>query len=340
MPEKPPNIEIIINNDRKISAPAGVALLQALRQNNIFLPSACGGHGICGLCRVQVLEGAANPVTPAEEAHLNPVEQQDHLRLACQVGLSPGLRLAIPEAFFNIREFKAAVVEIRDLTRKIKELKLELLEPATIAFKSGQYIQFRIPPYAGHKRIAWRAYSIASAPADNRTIELEIGHTPNGIGTTYIFEHLKKGERVVFNGPHGDFCLRDSDKDIVMVAGGSGMAPIKSMLTDMRHRNIKRKIRYFFGARAPAEVFYADLMFSLEAARPHFQFIPTVDGKQPEEKWEGETGLVTEVVERRLEENFNGEVYLCGSPAMIEACREILRRKKVPDTRIFYDKFA
>jgi len=333
-------IKININDRRTILAQPGISLLQALKDENIFVPSACGGRGICGLCRLRVLDGAPEKLTPQELAHLDTAEQQEKFRLACQIKLDRNLRVLIPESFFNAREFRATVAEIRDLTRDIKEIRLQLQSPQSISFKSGQYIQLRIPSYAENKRIIYRAYSIASPPSENTVIELEVRRVPNGLGTTYIFEHLKKGDIIAFNGPHGDFYLRDNDTQIVMIAGGSGMAPMKSMLGDMRDRKITRKTQYFFGARTPDDIFYADLMRSFEAALPHFQFIPTVFNALPGENWPGETGLVTKAVERRLEEGFGGEVYLCGSPPMIEVCLNILRQKKVTEERIYYDKFA
>jgi len=336
----PNKIKININDSRTVFATPGISLLQALKEENIFVSSACGGRGICGLCRLRVLEGAPETLTPQELAHLGSAEQQDNFRLACQITLKRGLRVLIPESFFNAREFRATVAEIRDLTHDIKEIRLQLQSPQSISFKSGQYIQLRIPPYAGSKRIAYRTYSIASPPLENTVIELEVRRVPNGLGTTYIFEHLKKGDNIAFNGPHGNFFLRENDNPIVMIAGGSGMAPIKSMLGDMRGRKIRRKIRYFFGARTPSDIFYADLMSSLETALPDFHFIPAVSDVLPGENWPGETGLVTEVVERHLEEGFQGEAYLCGSPAMIDACLKILQQKKVPMERIYYDKFA
>jgi len=333
-------IKIDINDSRTIFATPGISLLQALKEENIFVSSACGGRGICGLCRLRVLEGAPEKLTPQELAHLGGAEQQDNFRLACQIKIEQHLRVVIPVSFFNAREFRAKVFEIRDLTHDIKEVRLQLQSPHSISFKSGQYIQLRIPPYAGNKRIIYRSYSIASSPSENQMIELEVRRVPRGLGTTYIFEHLKQGDTVSFNGPHGVFFLQDNDKDIVMIAGGSGMAPIKSILCDMRDRKINRKTRYFFGARTPSDIFYSDLMFSLEAALPHFKFIPAVSNALPEEKWSGETGLIPAVVERRIEEGFQGEVYLCGSPAMIEACIKLLKQKKVSEDHIFYDKFT
>lgn len=333
-------IEININDRRTILAQPDISLLQALKNEGIFVSSACGGRGICGLCRLRVLEGVADNLTQSELLHLDAAEQQNNFRLACQVKVTKDLRVLIPESFFNAQEFRAEATEISDLTHDIKEVRLRLRAPQSILFKSGQYIQLRIPSYGTIKKIAFRPYSIASPPSENTVIELEIRRVPNGIGTTYIFEHLKKGDVVSFNGPHGDFFLRENDKPVVMIAGGSGMAPIKSMLGDMRDRKIQRPARYFFGARTPADIFYADLMREFERTWPDFRFIPSVTAIPPGKKWEGETGLIIDVVNRRLGAEYNGEVYLCGSPAMIEACLGILRQKKVSEDHIFYDKFA
>ncbi|MDD5483628.1 MAG: 2Fe-2S iron-sulfur cluster binding domain-containing protein [Kiritimatiellae bacterium] len=338
---------IIINESREITAKSGISLLQALKDADIFVPSACGGRGICGLCRVQVTEGAPADFTTAERTQISAEEQQNNVRLACQIMLYQAggktdrkLRVSIPEAFLSARPYTAVVSELRDLTRDIREVRLALSRPASISFKSGQYIQMRIPPYAGNKKTVYRAYSIASPPSQNKSLELVIRRIPRGIGTTYVFEHLKKGNRVVFSGPHGDFFLRATGREIVMIAGGAGMAPMKSILADMREKKINRRSRYFFGVRSPADVFYAGPMRELETALPDFKFIPSAANAPAGKKWEGAVGLVTETLARELQENFAGEVYLCGSPAMIEACLKILRQKKIPAENIFYDKFS
>lgn len=340
-------MKITVNDQRVIYAQSGISLLQALKNENIFVPSACGGRGICGLCRVRVLEGAPVELTPAELTHLNAEEQKNNVRLACQIKLDRvggttkrDLRISIPESFFNARQYTAIVSELNNLTRDIKEIRLKLNIPPTIPFKSGQYIQLRIPPYAGHTRIIYRAYSIASPPSQNTSIELEIRCVTRGLGTTYIFEHLKEGDSIAFNGPHGNFFLHDSVEPIVMIAGGSGMAPMKSILSDMLDRKTKRETRYFFGARMPSDVFYVNLMRSFEQELPDFKFVPAVIKIPPGEKWDGETGLIPDVVAHHLAEGFTGEVYLCGSPAMIDACLDMLKQKKVSEDHIFYDKFA
>lgn len=334
------SVRITINGLRQVAAPAGVSLLQALRQAEIFVPSACGGRGICGLCRVRVEAGAPEAPTDAELNHLGEAERRDKFRLACQVKARDGLRIQIPESFFGAREYQAEVASIRDLTSDIREVKLVLRAGTQIAFKSGQYIQFRIPPYGLVKRLSYRAYSIASPPSQKDAIELEIRRVRAGIGTTYIFEHLKVGDRAAFNGPHGDFYLRDTPLPAVMIAGGSGMAPMKSMLAHMRDRKVAKPTRYFFGAQASSGIFLEQEMRAFEKILPDFRFIPCVNTVGPGEKWAGETGLVPAVVERLLEKDFPGEVYLCGSPAMISACLGVLARKNVSPELIYYDKFA
>lgn len=317
----------------------GQSLLAALKAQNIFIPSACGGHGICGLCRVKVLAGAG-PYTTREEALLSDADRQAGMRLACQVQVERDLRLTIPNDFFHAREYKAEVVALRDLTADIREITLQLRSPPAMDFKAGQYIQFRIPPYATVRRVTERAYSIASPPSARDRLELEVRRVLNGVGTTYIFEHLHLNTPVIFNGPYGNFFLQASDRDIILIAGGSGMAPMKAMLLDIKERTIRRKIRYFFGARKRANLFLLDEMHQLEQSLPDFRFIPALSKPLPEDQWNGETGLVTEVLERHLQDQYPGEAYLCGSPAMIQACIKVLCKKGVANDRIFYDTFA
>ena len=332
-------VSVTMNNRPPFQAAAGQALLTALKEQNVFVPSACGGHGICGLCRVKVLAGAG-PCTAREEALLSDADRQAGMRLACQVRVEGNLRLAIPEDFFHAREYKAEVIALRNLTADIREITLQLRSPPVMDFKAGQYIQFRIPPYATVRRVVERAYSIASPPSARGRLELEVRRVLNGVGTTYIFEHLQLSTPVVFNGPYGNFFLNESARDIILIAGGSGMAPMKAMLGDMQDRKIRRNIRYFFGARARRDLFLLDEMDRLEQSLPDFRFIPALSKPLPEDQWHGETGLITEVLERHMQDQYPGEAYLCGSPAMIQACIKILHQKGVAKDRIFYDAFA
>ncbi len=208
------------------------------------------------------------------------------MRLSCQVKVKRDMRILVPEELFSIREYKTEVVSIRDLTYDIKEVTLKLKDPPEIDLRPGQYVQFVVPAYELTPEPVYRAYSVSSPPSRKDTVELEIRLVPNGICTTYVFQHLKVGDAVTINGPYGDFYLRDSDREIVFVAGGSGMAPIKSMLLDMAEKGIRRKATYFFGARAVRDLFLVDEMRALEKRLPDFRFVPALSSPLPEDNWD------------------------------------------------------
>lgn len=339
-PESAGTIASVTINDRPaFTMPIGQSLLAALKAQNIFVPSACGGHGVCGLCRVKVLSGAG-PYTAREEALLSDADHLAGMRLACQVRVERDLRITIPDDFFHAREYKAEVIALRDLTPDIREITLQLRSPPVMDFKAGQYIQLRIPPYEQSRRTIYRAYSIASPPSARGRLELEVRQVLNGVGTTYLFKHLPLNTYVVCNGPYGDFYLRESNRSIILIAGGSGMAPMKAMLCNMQEQEIRRNVRYFFGARAQCDLFLMDEMQALQQSLPDFRFVPALSKPLPEDQWTGEMGLITEVLDRHLEDQYPGEAYLCGSPAMIQACIKILQKKGVVKDRIFYDTFA
>jgi len=229
---------------------------------------------------------------------------------------------------------------MRDLTPDIRELQLRLIDPPVIDFKAGQYIEFQIPRYEQVQRLSFRAYSIASPPSSSGRIELEIREVPEGLGSTYIFKHLQLHDRVRFHGPHGHFYLRESPHPLIFIAGGSGMAPIKSILYDMRDKHVARSARYYFGARDRRDLFLIDEMKRLESDLPDFKFIPALSEPLADDSWEGETGLVSDVVERHIVPGQATDAYLCGSPGMINACLAMLLRKGFDKNRIYYDKFA
>ncbi len=341
MADTNPSASVSVNEQPPVPAASGASLLTALQAQNIFVPSACGGHGVCGLCRVQ-LRGSSEPCSAKEKLLLSETERQAGYRLACQTPVKGNLHVNIPADWLRVREYKGQVTGKRKLTDAILELTIRLTNPSRIDFQAGQFIQLRIPPYGTSRRFIHRAYSIASPPAAREQIELEIKRVRNGTATTYIFDHLKQGMPVVFNGPYGDFCLRTGARAALCIAGGSGMAPIKSMLFDALDKGNSRRIRYFFGAEKPADLFLLDQMHELEQKLPDFRFIPVLSGATPADQWRGETGLVTEALERRLdpEAGRDSDAYLCGSPAMINACLKILRQKCFPEDRIYYDKFT
>lgn len=332
-------VKITINKDKELEVDGGKPLLGTLMEQQIFIPSACGGRGSCGLCKVKVHKGAGDYL-PTELPWITPAERKENIRLSCQIKVKEDFEIEIPEELFNVKQFSTKVASIIDLTHDIKQIRLEMIEPKTMEFSAGQFIQLQIPEYELTDEPVYRAYSIASSPSNNNYIELEIRLVPNGIATTYVFNYLKEGDEVIINGPYGDFFLRDTQREIIFIAGGSGMAPIRSILHKMREEGNQRRARYFFGARAVKDLFLVEEMREIEKDLPNFKFIPALSSPDPDDNWEGESGLITDIVDKHMETGDNTEAYLCGSPGMIDACVKVLTNNGVPEDLIYFDKFA
>jgi Na+-transporting NADH:ubiquinone oxidoreductase subunit F len=330
------NIEI--NAERKLRVHTDRSLLATLADQKIFLATACGGHGFCGLCRVRVRQGGG-PATERETKRLGEDLLRQGWRLACQIIVESDLSIEVSADVLKKGQFKAACSGIEDLTHDVRRLRLELQTPPTISFVPGQYIQFRCPPYPGSPEEVSREYSIASDPAQAHAIELIMRRVPKGICTTYCFEGLKVGDPVTFSGPHGDFQLSDSNAPMIFVAGGSGMAPFVSILHHMANTRSDRKATLFFGGNRPKDLYLLDEMRRFEARLPGFRFVPVVAKDGDESGWTGQTGLVTEAVQRTYSSLAGYEGYLCGPPAMIDASVGVLARLQIAQDKIYYDKF-
>lgn len=331
--------EIEINSEKQLKVQGGGNLLSALTQEKIFIPSACGGRATCGLCKVNVVDGGG-PLLPTEEPYLDKEERASNIRLSCQVKVRNNLKIRIPEELFAIKEYVCTCTQIKDLTHDIKQFRFELIDPPTIDYTPGQYVQLLSPVYEKSSEEVYRAYSMSSDPAEKNAIETIIRLVPGGICTTYCFEYLKEGDEVKVNGPYGDFHLSENDTPMVFIAGGSGMSPMKCLLHHMKNTQNKRKTIYFFGANEVRELFLLDEMRQFEKDLPDFKFVPVVARPAEGEKWDGEKGLVTEAVERNLRDAAQYEAYLCGSPGMIDAAIVVLKKLGITEDRIFYDKFA
>ena len=330
---------ITINDERKLAVTGGKDLLSMLTAEKIFIPSACGGRGTCGLCKVKALEGAG-PLLPTEEPYLDEDERQSNVRLSCQVKVRNDLKIEIPPELLAIREYTCKCAAITDLTHDMKLFRLELVEPQTIDYIPGQYVQLLTPAYEKSSEEVYRAYSIASDPAEKNAIELIIRLVPGGICTTYCFNYLKVGDQVRINGPYGEFRLSDTSAPIVFIAGGSGMAPIKCILHHMKNTASKRNATYYFGANKVNELCLGDLMRQFESEVASFRFVPVIATPEEDQNWDGERGLVTQAVQRNVKNAGECEAYLCGSPGMIDAAIEVLKKLGVTENNIFYDKFA
>lgn len=315
----------------------GSSLLSSLAENDIFIPSACGGRGSCAYCKVRVLQGGGM-IGPVEEAYLTPEDLTNQVRLSCQIKVRQDIRLSIPEELFLAKRFRGVVTQKRRMTYDILELCIALQEPRRIEFTAGQYIQLESQEYAGRDAVM-RAYSLSSVPSDDQQVEMIIRRAPEGICTTWVFDHLQEGQQVFFNGPYGDFRLTPTGAPAVFIAGGSGMAPIWSILRDMRERKDARKALFFFSGRNQEDLFLTNELFALEQELPDFRYVPCLTREPEDSDWRAERGRIPQVLPRHVPNAAGHEAYLCGSSSLIDACVGALKQAGINEASIFYDRF-
>jgi propane monooxygenase reductase subunit len=229
-------------------------------------------------------------------------------------------------------EAKARVTPVEDLTPDTRRLELQLIEPAELEFHPGQYVDITIPGSDAH-----RSFSMANLPSDKGRLEFMIKLYPDGRFSGLLDSGLNGGDELQIKGPYGVFTLRDqSPRRLLFIGGGAGMAPILCLLRSLVERGIDRPATYYYGARAETDLFHREELRQLESELPAFRFVPALS----EGAWDGESGLITDVVER-LEEDFKDvDAYVCGPPPMVEAAQALLMGKGVPESRIYFDKFT
>jgi Na+-transporting NADH:ubiquinone oxidoreductase subunit F len=373
------DVTITVNGERNIAVPVGGKLLNALTAKELFLPSACGGGGTCGQCRVTVLEGGG-ALLPTEASHISKREATEGKRLACQVAVDEDMRIEVPEDVFGVNKWKCTVRSNDNVATFIKELVVELPPGESINFRAGGYIQIECPAHRlsyrefdipEQYRADWdrfklfelesivdklniRAYSMASYPDENDIIMLNVRiatpppnappNTPPGIMSSYIFG-LKPGDKVTVSGPYGDFFAQDTDAEMVFVGGGAGMAPMRSHILDQLLRiKTQRKISFWYGARSLREVFYREEFDELAAKYDNFRWHLALSDPLPEDNWDGYTGFVHEVLlENYLKDHpapEDCEYYMCGPPMMNSAVISMLDSQGVDRENIMLDDFG
>lgn len=336
--------KMTINNEKEYTVTGGDTLLTALLEEEIYIPSACGGKGSCGYCKVKVQEGGGR-FLPTEAGYVSAEEEKEGIRLSCQLKVKEDIKIEIDEALFNVKQYDYDIEFIKDVTPKIKHLRVKIPQGETIAFKPGQYIQIFTPKYKGakgqktNKEEVYRAYSIASSPSDNTSLEMFIGYMEGGICTSYIHQHLKVEDKLTVVGPYGDFYYQDGDRPMVMVAIGTGMAPIMSILLYMRDHKIDRQCTFYFGARTRQDLYMMDELLQLEKDLPRFKLISCLSRPTEACQWEGQKGRVTNLIESFLDNGPECEAYLCGSPVMIDSVTPLLKAKGIPEDQIYFDSF-
>ncbi len=236
------------------------------------------------------------------------------------------------EEYFLVKEFQTTVESITPLTHDTRMFRFRLTDPPEIKFKPGQFVQFRIPR-AGEER----AYSIASSPNNPNIVELIVRLVP---GATYMFNKLKVNDNIFLTGSYGEFYLREETEDpLVCVGGGSGSAPIRSIVSYLREKNSARKIISFYGGRTPRDIYFTEEYNQLSEEMKDSTHIPAISEPADGDGWTGEKGLITEVMESHLTDASNHEAYMCGPPIMIKFARLLLEKLGIDPDRIYYDEF-
>ncbi len=372
------DIEIIINDEKTIRTQAGGKLLGALADANLFVSSACGGGGTCAQCKVKIFEGGGS-ILPTEESHITKREAAEGDRLSCQVAVKQNMRIQVPEEVFGVKKWECTVRSNDNVATFIKELILELPEGEDVKFRAGGFIQIECPPHTveyknfsigDEYRPDWdrfdlwryksvvkedvvRAYSMANYPEEKGVILLNVriaspppnnDDVPPGIMSSYIF-NLKAGDKVTISGPFGEFFAKDTDKEMVFIGGGAGMAPMRSHIFDQLGRiKTKRKITFWYGARSLREMFYTEDFDQLAAEHDNFTWQVALSDPQPEDNWQGYTGFIHNV----LYENYlkdhpapeDCEYYMCGPPMMNAAVIKMLEDLGVERENIMLDDFG
>jgi len=375
------DVTILINGDpdKAVTAAAGSTLLNTLADNQIFIPSACGGQGTCGVCRVTIKEGGGS-ILPTEKGHIDRSEVRAGCRLSCQVKVKQDMEIEIPDEIFGVRRWTCTVRSNHNVATFIKELVLELPAGESVPFRAGGYIQIECPPHTVNYRDfdieqeyqpdwdnfnVWRytstvtetvnrAYSMANYPEEEGIIMLNVRiaspppRGPEGIPpgqmSSFMFD-LKPGDEVIISGPFGEFFAKQTPTEMIFIGGGAGMAPMRSHIFDQfRRLHTDRKVSFWYGARSLREAFYIEDFDSIQAENENFKWYLALSEPQPEDNFEGYTGFIHQVLfDNYLKQHpapEDCEYYICGPPMMNDAVIKMLSDLGVEPENILFDDFG
>jgi Na+-transporting NADH:ubiquinone oxidoreductase subunit F len=379
-------VKILINDDEEkaLTTEAGSTLLNTLAGNGIYLPSACGGQGTCGVCKCKVHEGGGD-ILPTEETHISRRMAKEGTRLACQVKVRQDMKIEIPEEVFSIKKWECEVVSNKSVATFIKEFVVRLPENENLDFKSGGYIQIEVPKYnidfskdievpdkykddwekfgifdlkaKNHEEVT-RAYSMANHPAEGNIVMLNVRiatppfdpekgrfkNVPPGIVSSYIFSR-NPGDKVTISGPYGEFFLRDTDKEMIFIGGGAGMAPMRSHIFHLFHTlKTDRKVSFWYGARSLREIFYEEDFKEIQDKFDNFSYHIALSEPLPEDNWKGYVGFIHQVLYDNYLKDHKApedcEYYMCGPPLMNSAVNKMLDSLGVEEESILFDDFG
>ena len=377
-------VKIVINGEKGLEVSAGSSLLTTLSNAKLFLPSACGGGGTCGMCRCQVTDGGGS-ILPTETGFFTRKQITQNWRLGCQVKVRGDLKIEIPKEVLGIKKWECEVVSNHNVATFIKELVVKLPEGEHLNFKSGCYIQLDVPKVEVdfskdieveneyrdewdkfkmwnlkmvNKEETFRAYSMANHPAEGNIIMLNIRiATPPfdrktngfmkvnpGVCSSFMFS-LKPGDKVMISGPYGEFHIKPTNREMMFIGGGAGMAPMRSHIFDQFNtQKTKRKATFWYGARSKREIFYEEHFEEIEKHFPNFKFTIALSEPKPEDNWTGKVGFIHKVIFdeylSKQEAPEDIEYYICGPPVMNDAIQKMLYDLGVPSEMIAFDDFG
>lgn len=330
---EPVDLEIEVREDETV--------LDAAFRQGVTLAHGCK-EGQCSACKSFLLSGEVE-LDRFSTFALADYEQEEGYTLLCRAHAYSDLEVELlhyDEEMLTsghpIRALTTTVKSIDPLTHDIYKLCLSLDGEAPLEYHAGQYVDISIPG-TKHKR----AFSMATTPAVTDRLEFMIKMYPGGRFSSLLKDDLSAGDELEIKGPFGVFILREhSDSDLIFIGGGAGMAPIWSLLCSMAERGIQRNVTYYYGARQHGDLFHLEEFEQLAEQLENFTFVPALSEPSPEDNWDGEIGLITDVVDR-LEGDLSGhEGYLCGPPPMIDAAISMLGAHGLAEARIFFDKFT
>ncbi len=390
-------------NGEMVEVESGSTLLSTLSNQKIFLPSACGGGGTCGMCKCQVMEGGGD-ILPTETGFFSRKEIQENWRLGCQVKIKNSMTIKVPEEIFGIKKWECEVVSNYNVATFIKEFVVKLPEGEHMEFEAGGYIQIDVPALevnfkdfdisptpgdpAGPDKFKpdwdkfglwdlkmkndepqFRAYSMANHPAEGNIIMLNIRiATPPwdraknawldvnpGICSSYVFS-CKPGDKVTISGPYGEFFIKETEKEMVYIGGGAGMAPLRAHIFHLFHTlKTKRKVSFWYGGRSKRELFYTEHFRAIEQNFPNFRFHVVLSEPLPEDNWQvakdvsdrnadGFLGFVHQsFIDNYLSKHSDPEdieFYFCGPPMMNAAVLKMVDDWGVPPEQVSFDDFG
>jgi Na+-transporting NADH:ubiquinone oxidoreductase subunit F len=377
-------VKIKINGEKEIEVASGSSLLSTLSAEKIFLPSACGGGGTCAMCKCQVPVGGGS-ILPTETGYFTRKQQKESWRLGCQVKVRENMEIQIPEEVLGIKKWECEVVSNQNVATFIKEFVVKLPEGEHLHFKSGGYIQIDVPKLEvdfrkdiyvedeykedwdklkiwdlkmKNKEETFRAYSMANHPVEGNIVMLNVRiATPPwdrksnsfvkvnpGICSSFIFSR-KPGDKVMISGPYGEFFIKPTQREMMFIGGGAGMAPMRSHIFNLfKTEKTQRKATFWYGARSKREIFYEDEFEKIQSQFPNFKFHIGLSEPKPEDKWTGYTGFIHQIIFdnylKTIDNPEDIEYYLCGPPQMNDAVQKMLDELGVPKEMIAFDDFG